>query len=80
MERELDRNLIALSDELIVGCSRIFSRAARATGREAVVPTPRPPIVGTEELPVPQSAPTMLIRERVVLSRSEGHQSVSIGK
>lgn len=68
---DLDRNLVALVNELAVKCARIFAQAAGTTAREADVRTPRTrPRSSSLSTSGVDRLPAVLVRDRLVGSSS----------
>ncbi|KAG8875903.1 hypothetical protein FRB97_004639 [Tulasnella sp. 331] len=73
---KLDRNLLALTGQLITNCERIFRRASEATGRGQIVTAP--PKSNQDQGGESTIGPALLVRERMVLSAPD-KPGISIG-
>ncbi|KAG9005587.1 hypothetical protein FRB90_010293 [Tulasnella sp. 427] len=75
----LDRNLLALANELAVKCAAVFDRAARATGRQAIVECSSqsasnfvsPKSSRRSVTPPPTTESEILFRDRLVIGSAE---------
>ncbi|KIO23930.1 hypothetical protein M407DRAFT_26630 [Tulasnella calospora MUT 4182] len=78
---DLDRNLLALANELAVKCAAVFDRAAGATGRQAIVEgstksasrfvSPKSSRRSLTPLPMPSEQSKILFRDRLVIGSSD---------
>ncbi|KAG8951639.1 hypothetical protein FRC04_005927 [Tulasnella sp. 424] len=74
---DLDRNLLALANELAVKCAAVFDRAAGATGRQAIVEcsaksaSPKSSRLSMTPPPVPSEESKILFRDRLIIGSSD---------
>lgn len=84
---DLDRNLLALANELAVKCAAVFDRAAGATGRQAIVEcsnesasrfvSPKSSRRSLTPPPMPSEQTKILFRDRLVIgSLDDGDDKV----